>query len=218
MKHVTYADAVREYYAGRMEFGEFAKHTAPRWGFWARKLSKAWGRLPCWLAQEDLEQELLIEAWRHSKTYDPKKAEAGSYAQFSAAKAVSKKIHKARGVEQHRRSGPSRFELTFSSLGDGESFPVFDAQDSSPQDGGLERAQCYAVLMDLCATSPKQRAVVRALERTQGSLHGAALYLYADLDARLACRLVNEEHAVSVINRVVSRLVEDFGTAEESAT
>lgn len=204
-----YGEAAREVCAGRMAFAEFAKRTDRRWSCWAGRLMRQWGSLPAWLGEEDLHQELLTEVWRSTKRYDKRRSiDAGAYVQFAATKSVAKIVHRARGVEQHRRHGPSRHELAFGDLSE-----VDRVSEQLSADEALVRLEQYKILRALCETRD-QLAVITALEVSGGTLEAAAAYLYADADARFVCELVSEEHAASTINRVVVELVKDYGMEE----
>lgn len=209
MEKMDYEKAAHDVCLGKMSFEEFAQHTGGRWNFWAGKLLNQWGRLPAWIGQEDLHQELLTEAWKATTRFDAKRSnEPAAYVQFIATKAVSKIVHRARGVEQHRRHGASRYEIA---CGDFDKFSVTDP--SLEPDEEIDRANKYEILRALCSTE-EQRIVLLALELSGGSLEAAAAYLYSDCESRFACRLVSETHAVSVINRAVTELVENYGIEE----
>ena len=64
-----------------MTFRQFMGETDRRWQWWAKRLARS--GIPAWLDAEDIRQELLVEAWRALKRYDPVKAKGQTPAQFT---------------------------------------------------------------------------------------------------------------------------------------
>lgn len=188
---------------GRLTFDEFARETGQRWSSTARWLMRRW-RLPGWVEESDLVQELLTEAWRATWRYD---AGRGSmplerYVRVAAIAEVTKTIHKRRGADRHTRKGPSRIDRPFSTFGE-EAGVVVDALGAVPaaQEDELEEARERRRVLDLCETLEELLAI-QALSLTE-SLHGGACVLWDDEETRELLQLRSAEHASKVMVRAV---------------
>lgn len=211
----TFEGAARALGCGEIGFEEFLRRTEKWTGAKARWLMRRFGSVPVWLGREDLEQLVRLHLWRASQKFDSKRERATSidrYLAFGASKAAQKQVKRAQGVNQHTRLGPSRFEILGTVACAGEAIAEIPERTPSVQDR-IERQQNYEILRALCATR-SQKLALRALERNGGEMIPAAEELWQDLDARLACRLVNEQHAAKLVRRTVRRLVRAYGIRE----
>lgn len=158
--------------------------------------------MPIWLGAEDSEQDFWV-VWCESARH----RDVSKFSPTMASHEVGKRIQKARGVEQHRRTGSARFDLAFASLGLSE---APDAPDDRSPEAAAVRAQYYEILRGLC-DSEEQLAVISALEAGGGSLAGATALLTSD-PTRSLC----EKTAVRMIDRAVAELIEAYGKEEEA--
>jgi hypothetical protein len=201
-------------HAGEIDFSEFVSKTGARWRWWAKRLTRR--ETPAWLAPEDVEQELLLAAWLAARKYDPARGpSAAAYLEWTASKVATKRVYKALGCKLHREPGAPQFERAMGCGG------VADASEeildqAMDQQRCLERGQAYEMLLALCRTRV-QRLVVEALRAAGGEEDAAAVYLYARYEARLACRLLSEEHARTTVRKVVTQLCDEYGLEEEAS-
>lgn len=207
--------AAAAYHEGEIDFAEFAGRTERQRKRWVGRLRERLQPIPVWHSQEDSDQDFLTTLFVRGQRYDPAFSKPGGYFHFGL-KSVSKVVQKARGVEQHRRTGSPMFERTFSAAGFAGPPEVPDPSKESDVERAILRKQYYEILRGLCLTT-KQLAVVCALQAGGGSLAGATAHLYSDLDLRRDLRLLSEEHATSTVNRVVRELIATYGKKEEGA-
>jgi len=180
---------------GSVTFEQFVRGTAPAWRGRAHAIARSF-RLPTWMTAEDLYQELLFFAWKAVGKFDAARGcPAWSFVSFAAIKATIKVAHKARGAEQHRRKGPSRFEAPMSSLakageeaGDVE-IPVEDGQEEALD---LRRAIARLPFQD----------VLRAYAGARDA-DAAADEIYDDCRERLRYRWQSREHARADVRGIV---------------
>lgn len=210
MRQAEMGAAALEVLAGNIDFAGFARITRARWEWWASRLSTRY-RLPSWYGRDDVRQDLLIWAWEAIGKYDRERSpNIGRYVEFSATKRTAKRISKAQGVEQHRRSGAVNVER-----------PSSDAMPDVAMDLALEaegeRDRRYEVLARLCETS-RQRYAIAALKKAPGSLAHAGAVMYSDPFVRRALRLASEEQAAACVEDAVAELTNAYGNEEARAS
>jgi DNA-directed RNA polymerase specialized sigma24 family protein len=199
--------AVRD---GRETFDSFARRTMPHWERLAQYILRRW-RQPAWVSDADVVQDLLVAAYDAVWTYDPSKGPTiEGYAVYSAVDHAKKRAHKARGAKLHRTAdrNPSRMELGTVTLW-GEDAPrrVEEALQQEPtQEDALTQREALQRARAVCR-SEGERCVIRTLAQAADLVEGAMM-LYADPEARLACRLLNETHAARVTTEVVLEVAE----------
>lgn len=189
---------------GDIDFGEFAKQTAPWWGGRATKMAR-WYALPGWFERDDIRQELLLLAWLALEKYDAKRGtHLGGYLDWSACKGTLKRLHKVRGVNQHRRRGPSRFEVAMSRLPEKTVEKIEPTYDPWQERSDPETVETRDILSGICEDHV-ERFVVEAVVGAD-ELAEAGRRLYADPRARLCCALRGEAHARNVVSSVVEKI------------
>lgn len=200
---------------GAVSFADFTKKTRNRWRWLAARLERSF-RLPNWMCREDLEQEMLLVAWKFWQGYEADRGNMtkARFVEWKATKRTKKLIQKARGVEQHRRKGKPRIsEVPIIDPGEDDmnASPYHPAVEAT-QHLDFERAQKFAILADVCETH-NERAVLSALESDR-SYEGAAAFLYMNEGRRF--RLSDEKDAAEMIRDVVNDMVRKFGNSEEA--
>lgn len=193
---MTFGQAVRALHDGRCTFGEFCFSTSKRWRRYAMYIAKRW-RLPDWVELEELEQELLLGAWRAVFDFNPHYGTSlERYVVWNAIDKAKKRAHAMRGAAMGGSPdrAVSRFELTFARWGEhAEELAEERLSVAPPQfDEVVHNERVEQVLMH-CMTE-RERLVVRMLGRTR-SIEAAAARLYEDEQLRRACCYENELEA-----------------------
>ena len=192
---------------GRVTFNEFERATRPRWEALAGWLMRRW-RLPGWVEQRDIVQDLLLGAWRAVWTFEPDRGSMPieRYVRVEAVNQAQKRIHKLRGANLHTYRG-GHIDLPFGQMSE-EAEAAMEAMTAvpAPQEGDVAWAESTARASRACE-SMAELLVVQALARTE-SLRGGAAIMYGDQDARDLLGLESEEHAVRVVVRAACALAE----------
>lgn len=201
--------ATTAYHEGRINFGEFAARTAKERQNWVGNIRRRLSPIPVWHAPEDSEQDFLLDTFIRAKKFDPARSTSGGFFRFGVRDTVGKRIQDARGVEKHRRRSEPRYEITNAQLGG-----VVDATDDSKNaEQEVLRSEYYEILRGLCDT-PKQLAIICALQATGGSLAGATTHLYSDPTFRITHRISSEREVTLAIDHVVDELISAYGKEE----
>jgi len=209
----NWGSAASSYHAGEIDFSQFESRTRRERERWIDGARRKLSPIPVWHAKEDSDQDFLLDLYLRGRTFDPARASAGGYFRHGIHN-VGKRIQKARGVEQHRRTGAPRFEKTFTALGLDDA-PEVESSSENAERSAL-RSEYYEILRALCETE-EQLAAVCALQAGGGSLAGATARLYEDPDLRRRLRLPTRRRAASLIDRTVSELIAAYGKKEEEA-
>lgn len=204
------SERLRTLHAGETTFAAFYAATRPEWRRMALSICRRWS-LPCGVMVEDVEQEMLLGAWRALGRWDPARASLVGFVVFSARSAASKWIHKQRGARRWDGHSPSEFPIAVSRL-------LRPGSHISPE-RMLERlaggGSCASERLDFsrmlalvpgCATSERGRQVLAVLLDADGDERVAAAALFDDVVARLEYQLQSARHAVSVVRRERARL------------
>lgn len=208
-------DLVRE---GLMTFATLA--SMPIWDRLSALVCRSW-RLPPWVSQDDVRQDLLLRAHRAIADYDPARGVVlKKYVVWNAINYAKKRAHKARGSYRHRGadSAPSRHELAISGFarpGDEEGgADMFLDSIAIParQDLVVEVRELLDALARACRTE-SEHMTVRALVDADGSIEEAAASLYEDDNSRYACRLSSEYRS----ERFVRRTLDEVATRVSAA-
>lgn len=206
---------------GRKSFDSFARETDPRWRGIARSIMRRW-RLPTWHGIEDVVQDLLLGAHRAIRKYDGTKGVSlEGFVVWNAYDKAKKAAHKARGaVRSGNRadSNPSRFERNASSFGfssdEGDGLSEAESWLDSllavdgDQEDRTNRREVATLLRSLCRSDAEHLVVEAIASLGDISIAEVAAAIYAEPDARAACRIDNEDHAVRVVRKTVVRLAD----------
>jgi len=209
----TWGVVSAEYADGRIDFAEFARRTERDRSGFVNRIHRQLDPIPSWHGAEDTSQDFLLEVWLGEKKYDPAKSRAGKYFRWHV-KGAMKRVQKARGVEQHRRSGQPRFERPMAMTESETSLLIDGAPDAEWM---TARTQYYSILMQLCTTQ-RQRVVIAALEMRGGDLDAASVAIVQaerSIRRRLGVRTCSD--ARRLVKRVVDELIEAYGQEETEA-
>jgi hypothetical protein len=207
--------------AGEIGDGAFLRLTGDRWRRTACYLWGHWRRkLPAWVEPEDVEQELLVQAVKYVRKWDPERSRRmpiGVYVVWSAIKRAQREMNGWRGATKHGNSGtfPSRGEVTFSrAFGpDVDPFARLGSTEAT-QDEALARAERLAVALGVAETTAEV-VVLRAIWAADGSARGAARLIAEDLAARLEVGAATAGEAYRAILRIARTLADRMGVAVE---
>lgn len=194
----------------RIDFGTFVKNTKTEFLRLAANLLRRW-RSPEWFTAEDVQQELLVGAWKYIWKFDVKRSKGMSlsrYVVYNAMAHAKTQLHKARGVtisgSPDRKVSKIETPLTFFG-DDGEGYNLIEsilAETPKAEDAladEQERKAAVTKALKACET-PRERYVVLAI-REAGSLDAAGSLLYDDFEHRIALRLPSGEHAHRFVHR-----------------
>ena len=189
---------------GEVGFDAFARNTAEDWWLLSCWLARRWPT-PSAVAPEDVQQELLIECWQSVPLWLPDGGQPLKkwvvYRSVSSAKGW---LHKQRNAYRRRDTSPSRHELPFSSLTDGETDVVgFWAVREPTQERDLELRESMRNAVARCRTDRDHYCVVAIIE-ARGDIDGAVEWLYSDVDVRRRCQFGNRADARRAIWRTAS--------------
>jgi hypothetical protein len=104
--------------AGRETFDELVKRTRGYWRRLAGSIFRRW-RQPMWVSPEDVEQDLLMWAWKFVWDFDPKRGTSiEKFVEYNAYDKAKKLAHRARKAKLHGNPDgeQGRFERNFSSM------------------------------------------------------------------------------------------------------
>jgi hypothetical protein len=201
--------------AGEIDFATFARRTQRHWQRMAAALMRRWP-LPAGVERTDVEQELLLAAWRLVPLWDPKRGPSlHHFVAWNASVVAKKWLHKQRRAKRLDDHAPSRHALAFGSL-------VGEDDDPERWDRMLREAydaerllEWRQGLVDRVARAMvgQEAQVLLLLAGVQGDVEAAAVALYAEPRIRLALRLGNEEAARRVVRRVARAMVDAAETA-----
>jgi len=208
-----WGEATAAYHAGAIDFAQFERTTRADRKKWVGSARWRLRPIPVWHAKEDSEQDFLLTLFLKRSTFDPERSTAGGYFRHGIYD-VGKKIQKARGVEQHRRSGPAMFERTFASLAIESHVDLSPATDATGEKAAI-RSEYYEILRALCDTG-EQLAVVCALQACGGTLAGATGHLFGDRHLRRRFGISSLRQATEMVDRVVDELVAAYGKKDEA--
>lgn len=203
----------------------YVRQTAPRWRRMARDLHYRWRKkLPVWVEPEDVEQELVMQVLLAVRAFDPTRGlPIGKYIIWSAEHRAQRAIHRMRGARIHGNEGnnPSRPESTFTTVVQRRQRKNADAPEMTPADKiQVSQTQAGEVLSieifeDAIrdATSVREVIILYALRESGGEPDEAALRIFESFEARVQCGMRDEGHARSLVRKVVTQVVQRFGSA-----
>lgn len=183
-----------------MDFREFEAKTGKLWSWWARRLVRD---IPPFIDDDDVRQELLIEAWRSSNRWMKTGGAAPStWIAQSALRAGRKAIMRARGVNRHtwRMDDPSRYDMATEDLE-----KMVDAE----QENALLEVE---IIREVESEHGSLAAiVVQAMMISEGDPEVAAKRIYDDPISRLLFRVTDEEQIAQVVAKTIQRIAKSRG-------
>lgn len=203
--------AARELREGKIGEGQFLAATRERWRRTAHYLFEHWRRkLPAWVEDVDVEQELTMLVLVHVRAWDPSRGAAlGPYVLWSAIHRTQRQMNRWRGASLTGNEGknPSRAEVAFCRAFGPDVDPFLRAEPTGArQDEEIERGEQFGEVLGACE-SVREALVLLALKRAEGSLGDAAGFLYGDYASRVECELASEAHARRVVEDCVAKIV-----------
>lgn len=197
-------------------FGDFCKATANEWHRLARYLLRKWPT-PAGVGVEDVEQELMVEAWRAFHRFDAERDNGKGIAGFviwNATTHAKKWIHAQRGALRRSDKAQSRFPLAYSQVSE-TGDPSTD--NRLAVDGSDVEACRNKVLAEVLERlQPSDREIVAEFVETAGDVDRVARWLWGSPDRRLDHRIGNEADARKIVRGAVRRALAAVG-AERSA-
>jgi hypothetical protein len=198
-------DLLLQVRAGDMTFAEMVRASKKTWENHAQYIARRW-RGPNWHGLEDLEQELLLGAWRAIWDYDPTVPNAPTidrYVIWNAVDRAKKRQHKARAVRLHGNPDgeKSRFDMPAGSFSSGD---ITESMES-PATQELHLGQIEHAL-SACRTR-RERLAIRTLAQTGSVLHAASA-LYEDEGARRVLGVGSPRAAGRAVRRAVRDVAE----------
>jgi hypothetical protein len=222
------SSALEKLRSGAMTFADFLVETKGDWRRMAAKLFGRW-RLPCGVTEDDVEQEMLLAAWRSAMNppgknggWDPSRGvPLVTHVLWSAHAAAKKWIHTQRKAKRRDDRAPSRHPLSVSSmsidaegeLGLASLLDVLAWRDPEQESSAEGRAALK--LIPATANDPRGVAALEAWLRAGCDASEAARLWYADPKERLRWRLECGEHATTIIRRELARVGHRFEVSFE---
>ena len=193
---------------GRSSFDEFARATRGDWRRLAGYLRRRW-QVPAAVEVEDVEQELLIAAWRAVDAWNPARGVTlRSYVVWTAATDAKKFLHRQRAALRRDDGAASRHDLAMSFVGGATDRSIVDAEQEFVV-SGLELFFEFAA-----GARPFELVCLEALAVARGDVALATGVLYGNTAARVAFRLGNEAETRAALVRTATRLVTLANMAE----
>lgn len=217
---------------GRSAFADFYAATKDDWRRMACKLFNRW-RLPSGVTEDDVEQEMLLAAWKAAMLpperggWDESRGVTLAVHVVWCAHAATKKwIHTQRKAKRRCDHAPSRHPIAASALllrADAEDLGLSSIIDTIAQcEGGQEEsADARAVLECLKQEYPstfRGKAALEAWLTACGDLEEAARSWWGDSFMRHRDALDDEGHAALLIRRELAKLRRRFEVAEEDGS
>lgn len=199
----------------QITFSDFYARTKLEWRRISRSILRRWD-VPTWFGEQDVEQELILAAWRATHTWrDGRGVAIGRFVVWNAYTMGKRAVHRARlGKRAHRNEAitKSRYEVFANDLvaRPGEPTEVDGASVLAIEQPTQEVEAVRASVIRLAIPKARHTAdalALRALAAVGGrSIDDAATLLYDHPGARLACRLLSEEHAGQVVAGAVAHM------------
>lgn len=206
------AAEIRRLYDGEATFRQFVKKTSSEWKALATYLHRRWPT-PEGVTVEDVVQEMLIATWGsiygadRFKKWDPSRGVAlDRYVLWQAMTAAKKWLHAQRAALRHDDRSPSRFALSFASLGSEAERQLLSRVIKEFDELELLRERALSDV--LARLSPHAQRIVLDVVESGGNVERAARSLWARSDDCLDLRVGSVTEARSVVRRVVSRALE----------
>lgn len=101
-----------------ISFDTFARKTNGDWTRLANHLWNQWrNRIPSAITEDDIKQELLMNAWMWVGKYEPGRASLRTYVLFMACSCTLRWIHCQRNAIRRNGKAESRFPIPFARMG-----------------------------------------------------------------------------------------------------
>ena len=195
--------------SGAISFDLFALQTKEQWRVFAADIMRKWPQ-PAWVELEDVEQDLLVGAWKAIQSHQAGRSDLGGYVVWNAFDKAKKRAHKARNAYRHRGadSSPSRIERPTGLLSTESDSPTEQAivravekatSIEATQEETLLFEEIYEALVKVC--NARQALAIEALVAFDGDEVAAAAFLYEDECARFRYRLQTEEQARTFVRQ-----------------
>ncbi len=189
-------DVARELAAGIIDFGSFVARTRLHWKRFATALFRRW-TLPPAVTTEDVEQEMLLAAYRLWPRFKPELAEPAAYLVFHAHAKALKWMHKQRGAGLHgcpeRRSSICPTPASWLDRDD-RAFLDRLVSPFAATDSRAIAEQTARLFADAVADE-NETIVLKALGSCDGDVELAAGALYSCAGTRAALWLTSEAKA-----------------------
>lgn len=173
---------------GEQGFAAFAKATREDWRALAKYILCRWS-CPDAVEQADVEQELLLGAWRALRTFDAGRGALHGYVVFMAVTAAKRWCHEQRNAHRRRDTSTPRFPMALSRV-DLQVEDVLVAP--ARQEEHVYRREVIERIM--AGASRRERLCIQTLLE-RGSVEQAAQVLYADATLRRSLRWNSEADA-----------------------
>lgn len=204
-KHTTTTLEVRLHAlrSGRVSFTEFSRETAADWLRIARYVLGRW-QVPDAVEVIDVEQELIIAAWRACLEWDPSRGVAiDVHVRWRAITAAKKWLHRQRGALRLDDRSPSRHPVSFTALGMDRG-GMDDRSSMAEQVEEVARLRLLGSTLDKLA--PQDAACVLALVVASGDVAEAARLVNGNTKLKLRLRLGSEHDARRAICRALEQV------------
>lgn len=202
--------ALERLYEGDITFSAFVHETRSDW----RSLSQhLYGRYitPCGVTRDDVEQEMLMEAWLAIDKWDPHKGMAlHKFVVWRAITSARRFINVQRNSPRRCSRAPGRFPRALSGLSDDDHLP--EATIGPVQEEALEQQEILSVLLKGCAARADALAFC-AIISARGDVQAAANSLWDDPDLRLICRLHEQAEAKVLVRSALRTISKQVGGA-----
>jgi hypothetical protein len=190
--------------AKKITFRQFYLATRQDWQRMAAALLRHW-RVPPSVTVDDVEQELLLAGWKFiSKWDETRETSLAGYVVWNAHDKATKWLHVQRGVERHRRKGPSRFAFCISSLVSDEegATRILSRMTTESSEDSFDYSQMLKMVPEAALTEIGRTALRRFID-AGGDAERAARLWYADPGQRFLFGLRSQDAAKKVIKNEV---------------
>lgn len=169
---------------GGASFNAFVLATRPTWHRYAQYLARRW-RGPVGVGLEDLEQEMLLAAWRAIATWDPTRQKPiHEYVVYMAIDKAKKWLHKQRNAKRRSDHEPGRFPVSYAALGletAADEEWIAPPDDTTADDLMVRREaqrRGFERVERLCRVAPRRmRRALEAIVECGGDLEAAREHL-----------------------------------------
>lgn len=201
--------ALEQLRAGAITFRQFEAATAKDWTKLAGMLFLAWKqKLPAGIELDDIRQEMLCEAWRVTREFDPlRNVSIESFVVFNACAKARKWIHKQRNAKRRDDKAPSRVPIPFVAFEREDcDTEIVDrlAFDTTEFEELVDRARRFDSATK-CATGIDLYALA-ALRMEHGDIRKASELLFSEKKLALKLRWVAQTCAARQIEKSVVTL------------
>lgn len=194
---------------GDLSFARFAELTRDHWRRMSQFLFDRWV-IPAGVTREDIEQEMLLEAWEAVEEYDILSGSMNlhRYVTWRAFAKGKRYIHSQRNARRRDGKGSGRFPHAVAQLSEQQVEEVFSSHQVEPnQHTRLEYQDRFHELMRTAPNTSKA-AILCALVLNRGVVDDAVKTLWTERKLRVACGLKSERSARKAVRKVAKELTE----------